>query len=239
EILSERAASIIADQILLKPDSVLGLATGSTPIGTYRQLVNKHKSGILDFSKITTFNLDEYFPILKDNDQSYVYFMHENLFKHVNINPKNIHIPNGEASDPKVECAFYEEKMQSYEIDLQILGLGANGHIGFNEPSEHFQLKTHHVELDSETINSNARFFNSIDDVPKSALTMGIGAIMNAKHVLLVINGAHKAEIAAKILFDDITPKIPGSILQLHPNVTVILDEAASEIVEKRLKELK
>jgi len=229
--LSATAADIIAGQIAAKPDSVLGLATGSTPIGTYRALVEKHKAG-LDFSRITSFNLDEYFPIKQSNDQSYMYFMRENLFAHVNINPANINIPSGEVADAKAECAAYEAKIAVKGLDLQLLGVGNNGHIGFNEPCDFFPKTTHHTALAQSTIDANARFFESTDDVPKHALTMGIGTIFQAKRILMVASGAGKADIMQKLFFGPITPQVPGSILQLHPDVTLVVDKDAATKLE-------
>jgi len=229
DALSGAAARIITEQIASKSDSVIGLATGSTPIGAYAKLVNAHKTGTLDFSGITTFNLDEYYPINPDNDQSYAYFMREQLYKYVNINAANTNIPSGTAADPAAECATYEAKIAAFGgIDLQLLGLGLNGHIGFNEPADHFPAITHHVALDASTIAANSRFFANADDVPKHALTMGIGTIFQARHILLLISGAAKAKTAHHVLFGPIMPQVPGSALQLHPNVTVILDEAAA-----------
>ena len=232
DALSQRAASIIAAQIQKKPDSVLGLATGSTPLGTYEKLVAQHKSGRLDFGQISAFNLDEYYPIKKGNDQSYFYFMHENLFRHVNVNPARLSIPSGEAADSNAECMAYEKKIANAGgIDLQLLGLGLNGHIGFNEPCDKFMEITHLVDLDESTIEANARFFESADEVPRKALTMGIGTIMQSREVLLLISGAKKAEIAKQVLFGDITPQVPGSALRFHHNVTVVLDEEAGRLV--------
>lgn len=234
EALSAAAADIVAAQIGAKPDSVLGLATGSTPVGTYACLIEKHNGGGLDFSQITSFNLDEYYPIKKEDDQSYAYFMNDNLFNHVNANPANINIPSGEASDAAAECAAYETKIDKKGgIDLQVLGLGLNGHIGFNEPAPSFAKTTHHTALDPSTVAANARFFASEADVPKHALTMGIGTIFKARHILLLISGAAKAKIAKEVIFGPITPQVPGSALQLHPKVTVVLDEAAATEFEK------
>ena len=229
DAMSEAATHTITEQIAAKPDSVLGLATGSTPIGTYAKLVQAYKTGSADFSNITTFNLDEYYPIGPENDQSYAYFMNDQLFKHVNISTANTNIPSGIASDAAAECDAYEAKITaSGGIDLQLLGLGLNGHIGFNEPSTHFPAATHHTALDASTIAANARFFANPDDVPKHALTMGIGTIFAARHILMLISGAAKAKTAHNVLLGPITPQVPGSALQLHPNVTVILDEAAA-----------
>jgi len=230
--MSRTCAELIATQVQSKPNSVLGLATGSTPIGTYQELIRMHKESGLDFSAVTTFNLDEYYPIQKSNDQSYDYFMKEQLFNHINIDFARLNIPNGEASDIAEECAAYEANIKAAGgIDFQILGIGLNGHIGFNEPDDSFAARTHQVTLDDSTIEANARFFASKDEVPKQAITMGIGTIMAAKTVLLMINGAKKAAIAKQTIFGDITPRVPASVLQLHQNVIVALDaDAAVEL---------
>jgi len=229
--LSFIAGDTIATQIKRKPSSVLGLATGSTPIGTYKHLVARHQNG-LSFEEVRAFNLDEYHPINKDSDQSYAYFMQENLFKHIDISPNNIDIPSGETPMPAAECVRYENSIRDVGgIDLQLLGLGLNGHIGFNEPDAHFPKMTQYTSLKQSTIDANARFFDSADDVPKHAITMGIGTIFAAESVLMLISGAAKAEIAHAVICGDITPKVPGSILQLHRNVTIILDsEAAAKL---------
>ena len=229
EAMSKAAADIIAAQIIKKPDSVLGLATGSTPVGTYRQLVEMHGAGKLDFSKITSFNLDEYHPISRNNDQSYNYFMQINLFDHVNANPENVHLPDGECADVNAECAGYEAKINGVGLDLQLLGLGHNGHIGFNEPSDSFAKITHYTPLTQSTIIANSPYFSNPDDMPRHAITMGIGTIFQAKHILMLVSGAAKADIVARVFQGDITPQVPGSILQLHPNITLIADKQAAE----------
>lgn len=227
--LSKRASFMIASQITLKNESVLGLATGSTPIGTYRALVELYREGIVDFSKVTTFNLDEYYGLQADNPQSYRYFMDENLFSKVNVPAEAIHIPNGSAEDVQVECRNYEASISAAGgIDFQLLGIGKNGHIGFNEPDVTFEAQTHLVELDEETIKSNARFFERIEQVPKQAISMGIKTIMQSRHILLLATGTEKAETIHQMVRGKITPSCPASILQLHPNVTVLLDEAAA-----------
>ena len=226
--MSEMAADIIGAQVLLKPDAVLGLATGSTPIGTYEELVRRYEAGRLDFSKIKTVNLDEYRGLTKDNDQSYYYFMHSHLFDHININKNNTKVPDGMEPDALKAGQDYENIIKNYGgIDLQLLGLGNNGHIGFNEPGDEFIDKTHVVDLTESTIESNKRFFASIDDVPKQAYTMGIGSIMRAKRVLMVVNGKGKAEIVKEAFFGPITPKVPASILQLHNDFILIGDVEA------------
>lgn len=226
--LSRKAGNIIASLVTLKPDCVLGLATGSTPIGTYKELIAKYESGDLDFSEVRTANLDEYRGLARDNDQSYYYFMHENLFKHVNVKEENTNIPDGSVPDAEKEGQRYDQIIRDLGgVDLQLLGLGHNGHIGFNEPADEFPKGTHCVDLQESTIEANKRFFASIDDVPRQAYTMGIGTIMNAKKVLLIVSGADKAEILAKVLTGPVTPQVPASILQMHPDVVVVADEAA------------
>lgn len=229
ENMSKKAAAIIAAQVAEKPDCVLGLATGSTPIGTYKNLVEWYENGSLDFSQVRTVNLDEYRGLPRDNDQSYYYFMHDNLFNHVNIDEANTNVPDGTNPDADAECARYEALIASYGgQDLQLLGLGHNGHIGFNEPAQEFDKTTHCVDLQESTIEANKRFFASADDVPKQAYTMGIGTIMKAKKILVVANGEGKADIVAKAFFGPVTPEVPASILQFHPNVTIVVDEAAA-----------
>ena len=226
--MSEMAADIIGAQVLLKPDAVLGLATGSTPIGTYEELVRRYEAGRLDFGKIKTVNLDEYRGLTRDNDQSYYYFMHTHLFDHININKNNTNVPDGMEPDALKAGQDYENIIKNYGgIDLQLLGLGNNGHIGFNEPGDEFIDKTHVVDLTQSTIEANKRFFASIDDVPKQAYTMGIGSIMRAKRVLMVVNGKGKAEIVKEAFFGPITPKVPASILQLHNDFILIGDAEA------------
>lgn len=223
EELSRRAAGIIAAQVISKPESVLGLATGSSPLGTYECLAKACENKDVDFSKVTSVNLDEYIGLTGDNDQSYRYFMDTNLFSKINIRKEYTFVPNGVAEDIEKEGREYDERIEKLGgIDIQLLGIGYDGHIGFNEPDEVFTKGTHIVELDPSTIEANARFFDSIDDVPKKAITMGMGAIMNAKKVLLIANGKGKEEIVKKAFFGPITPKVPASILQLHPDVTVI-----------------
>lgn len=228
EDMSKKAANIIASQIVLKPDCVLGLATGSTPIGAYKNLVEKYEQGDLDFSQVTTVNLDEYKGLPRENDQSYYYFMHDNLFDHVNVKPENTHLPDGTKEDSDEECARYEELIRTLGgQDLQLLGLGHNGHIGFNEPDAIFEKATHCVDLQESTIEANKRFFASADDVPKQAYTMGIGTIMQAKNILVVVSGEDKADTVAKAFFGPVTPEVPASILQFHKDVILVADEAA------------
>ena len=221
--LSRLGADIIAEVIKSKENPVLGLATGSSPIGTYKELIKKYEEGDIDFSDITTVNLDEYRGLPRTNDQSYYYFMNDNLFNHVNIDKARTHVPNGEVEDAEQECGNYEALIKELGgVDLQLLGLGHNGHIGFNEPADEFDKVTHCVDLQASTIEANKRFFASIDDVPKQAYTMGIGTIMAAKKILVVVSGADKAGIVKKAFTGPVTPSVPASILQLHPDVTVI-----------------
>lgn len=228
DAMSRKAAAIISAQVIMKPDCVLGLATGSTPIGAYKQLIDGHQQGDLDFSEVKTANLDEYKGLTRGNDQSYYYFMRENFFQHVNVKEGNTNIPDGTEPDAAKECARYEKVIHALGgIDLQLLGLGHNGHIGFNEPADHFPKDTHIVDLQESTIEANKRFFASIDDVPRQAYTMGIGTIMRAKKLLLVVSGKDKAKILREVLCGPVTPKVPASILQLHPDVSVVADKAA------------
>ena len=224
--MSEKAADIIAAQVILKPDCVLGLATGSSPIGTYKRLIEDNKNGKLDFSTVTSVNLDEYVGLDGTNDQSYRYFMDNNLFKHININMEKTYVPNGCAKDLKSEGEAYDKMIKDLGgIDLQLLGIGLDGHIGFNEPDDFFTAPTHEVKLDESTIKANSRFFKNEDEVPKTAITMGMLSIMQAKKILLIANGKQKKEIIDKAFFGPITPLVPASILQLHPDVTVIFAE--------------
>lgn len=226
--MSRKAANILAAQVILKPDCVLGLATGSTPVGAYKNLVEGYQKGDLDFSQVKSVNLDEYRGLERTNDQSYYYFMHENLFNHVNIKEENTNVPNGMEPDADQECARYEALIESLGgVDLQLLGLGHNGHIGFNEPSEAFDKATHCVNLTERTIEANKRFFASADEVPKQAYTMGIGTIMRARKILIIVSGEDKAEIVRDAFFGPVTPKVPASILQMHPDVTLVADAAA------------
>ena len=226
--MSRKAANIISAQVIMKPNCVLGLATGSSPIGTYKQLIDWYNKGDLDFTDVSTVNLDEYKGLTKDNDQSYYYFMYNNLFRHVNIDLAKTNIPDGTEPDSDKECSRYNSVIEKIGgIDMQLLGLGNNGHIGFNEPDEEFGKLTHCVDLQPSTIEANKRFFSSIDDVPKQAYTMGIKTIMQAKKVLLIVSGTGKADILRDALFGPVTPHVPASILQLHNDVTVVADQAA------------
>lgn len=224
--MSRQAANLISAQVIMKPNSVLGLATGSTPIGTYKQLIEWYKKGDIDFSKAVSINLDEYVGLDADNINSYRYFMDKNLFNEINIVKENTFVPSGVAENLEEECKNYDENIKNLGgIDLQLLGIGLDGHIGFNEPSEVFTKNTHIVDLDQSTIEANSRFFGSIDKVPKKAITMGMASIMKAKKILLIANGEEKREILNRALFGSITPQIPASILQLHPDITVIYSE--------------
>ena len=226
--MSRKAANIISAQVIMKPDCVLGLATGSTPIGAYENLVNWYQKGDLDFSGVTTVNLDEYKGLTRDNDQSYYYFMNEHLFSKVNVDPKRTFLPDGTEPDSAKACEDYNHVIESVGgVDLQLLGLGHNGHIGFNEPSDIFKAKTHCVDLTETTIQANKRFFASIDDVPRQAYTMGIQTIMQARKILVVVSGAEKAAIVKEGFFGPITPKVQASVLQLHHDVILVADEAA------------
>ena len=226
--MSKKAANILSAQVIMKPDCVLGLATGSTPIGTYEKLVEWYEKGDLDFSQVTSVNLDEYKGLDRKNDQSYYSFMHEHLFNHVNIKEENTNVPDGTQPDGEKECARYEELIRSLGgVDLQLLGLGHNGHIGFNEPADAFDKTTHCVDLTESTIEANKRFFASADEVPRQAYTMGIGTIMQAKKILIIVSGEDKADIVRDAFFGPVTPQVPASILQMHSDVTLVADEAA------------
>ncbi|WP_234117783.1 glucosamine-6-phosphate deaminase [Clostridium hydrogenum] len=231
--MSKKAASMVASQMILKSDSVLGLATGDTPIGMYKELVKLYNNKEIDFSDVKSFNLDEYYGLSDDNTQSYHYYMMNNLFNKVNIKRENINILSGIAKDIEKECLSYDEKIKNAGgIDIQILGIGVNGHIGFNEPSVNFEAGTHLVNLDKKTIESNSRFFESMEEVPKSALSMGIKTIMQSKVIVLLANGEAKAEAIYKSINGKICPEVPASILQLHNNVNVIVDEAAAKLLK-------
>lgn len=228
EEMSRKAAGIVSAQIIMKPECVLGLATGSTPVGLYKQLIEWYRNGDLDFSGVRTVNLDEYKGISRENDQSYYYFMHQNLFDHVNIPAGNTHLPDGMEPDSEKECRRYEELIQSMgSVDLQLLGIGHNGHIGFNEPADAFDKLVHCVNLTQSTIEANKRFFASAEEVPRQAYTMGIQTIMRSKKILIIANGEGKADIVRDAFFGPITPMVPASVLQLHNDVTLVADEAA------------
>ena len=224
EEMSALATGILGAQVLLKPACVLGLATGSSPIGAYEGLVREHGKGLLDFSLVRTVNLDEYCGLKPTDPQSYRYFMEDRLFGKVNIKKENTFLPDGCALDMAAECRRYEGLVNSLQVDLQLLGIGHNGHIGFNEPAESFPCQVHQVALAQSTIQANSRLFDRVEDVPTQAVTMGICTIMKAKRILLIA-GPDKAEIVERSMFGPITPQVPASVLQLHPDVTVILSE--------------
>ena len=230
--MSRKAANVISAQVIMKPNCVLGLATGGTPVGTYAQLIDWYNKGDVDFSDVTTVNLDEYRGISRENDQSYWYFMHKNFFNSVNIRPDHIHVPDGSNPDAAAACRDYDEIIRSVGgIDLQLLGIGPDGHIGFNEPGAAFELGTHCVDLTESTIEANKRFFDKKEDVPRQAYTMGIKSIMQARKVLMIASGANKADIIKQAFFGPVTPEVPASILQMHPDFVLVLDEeAASKI---------
>lgn len=237
--MSRKAANVVSATVILNPSCVLGLATGSTPIGMYQQLIKWYEAGDLNFEAVKSVNLDEYVGLGGESDQSYRYFMNENLFRHINIDTANTSVPNGLAADIPAECAHYDAHIEALGgVDLQVLGIGNNGHIGFNEPDEVFEQHTHLVQLAQKTIDANARFFASSEEVPKSAVTMGIQSIMQARSIILLASGEGKQEIMEAALFGPITPKVPASILQLHPNLIVVGDEAALSIVTKNHPEL-
>lgn len=233
EAMSRKAADILAAQIQLKPNCVLGLATGTTPIGAYQGLIKKYESGSLDFSEVRTYNLDEYRGLTHEDPQSYHYFMNDQLFNHVNIDPANVHVPDGANTDADAACADYDRMVaEAGYCDLQLLGIGRNGHIGFNEPADEFSKGTHCVDLTESTIEANSRLFEKEEDVPRRAYTMGTQTIMNARCILVVANGENKAQAVRDMCFGPIVPTCPASILQLHPNVFVVCDDAALSLCE-------
>ena len=221
-------ANMIKELVNAKPDAKLGLATGGTPVPIYKKLIEMNKAGEVDFSRVHTVNLDEYCGIPGTHDQSYRYFMQDNLFDHIDIHPENTHVLNGLAKDPDAECAAYNKLIAELGgIDLQLLGMGHNGHIAFNEPGDDFGLETHVVDLTESTIEANKRFFESRDEVPRHALSMGIKNIMNARRILMVVSGEEKADIVCKAFTGPVTKEVPASVLQLHPDVTLVGDKAA------------
>lgn len=230
--MSRLAAIKIKEVIESKPDAILGLATGSTPIGTYKELINMNKAGELDFSKVTTINLDEYIGLSEKNTQSYRYFMNENLFNHINIKKENTFIPNGLAKNIEEETKKYDQKIDELGgTDIQILGIGSNGHIAFNEPNDYLTAGSHLTNLAESTISANSRFFNSIDEVPKTAITMGLGQIMKSKKILLLATGENKAKAIKEVLSGKITTKNPATMLQMHRDVTLIIDKKIKELI--------
>lgn len=234
ENMSRKAAIIIASQIISKPNSILGLATGSTPLGMYKELIKMYENKELDFSKVKTFNLDEYYGLDEKHVQSYHFYMNDNFFKYINIKRENIKIPNGMCKNIDEECESYDKSIvEAGGIDIQVLGIGSNGHIGFNEPDDSFNARTHLVTLNEKTIRDNSRFFKSIDKVPTKAISMGIKSIMMSRKIILLANGEEKAEAISKSIEGNITSKVPGSILQLHNDVTFILDKKAAKRLNK------
>lgn len=231
--MSKLAAKEMSESIKANPEIILGLATGGTPIGMYKELINMYKGGELDFSKVTSVNLDEYVGLSGDHDQSYRYFMNNNLFNSINIDKSRTFVPNGMAKDIKAECIEYDERIRELGgIDVQLLGLGGNGHIGFNEPNTELSVGTHLTDLKKDTIEANARFFNSIDEVPKKAITMGLGGIMKAKKIIVMASGEGKAEVVSKLMNGKITTELPASMLQMHNDVIVIIDEDAAKFLK-------
>lgn len=226
--MSRKAANIISAQVIMKPNCVLGLATGTTPIGVYKQLAEWYQKGDLDFKEVKTVNLDEYKGLSKENSQSYYYFMYHNFFRHINIDLANTYIPDGMAVDDAMECERYNQVIHSLGgIDLQLLGLGHNGHIGFNEPEHAFEKSTHLVALSESTIRANSRLFSDPSEVPRYAYTMGIKTIMQAKKIIVIVSGEDKADIVKQAFFGAVTPSVPASILQMHNDVILVGDEAA------------
>jgi len=225
EELSRAVADLIYMEVNNNPECVLGLATGSTPIGAYKCIIEDYNAGEIDFSDVTTVNLDEYVGLSPENPQSYRYFMDENFFNHINIDKSRTHLPDGMAQDPDAEAERYEELIEELDgIDLLLLGMGHNGHIGFNEPDEEFVANTRRVYLAEQTLKANSRFFDSTEQVPESAITMGIKTIMSAREIILAVSGNDKANMLKKALFGPITPRVPASVLQLHNGLTVITD---------------
>ncbi|WHY18574.1 glucosamine-6-phosphate deaminase [Paenibacillus sp. G2S3] len=226
----QTGANLIASLLQSNPKAVLGLATGSSPVGVYAKLVEMHQKGLVSFSKATSFNLDEYIGLPVDHPQSYRSFMNEQLFNHIDIDLGQTHVPNGNAADMEAECLAYDKMLEENgPVDLQILGIGSNGHIGFNEPDANLSSKTHVVDLLEDTREANARFFDSLDDVPRQAVTMGIGGILKARQILLLVRGAGKAEAIRNAVEGPITTQCPASLLQSHPNVIVLVDEGAGK----------
>lgn len=235
EHMSRKGANIVSAQVIMKPDCTLGLATGSTPVGMYRQLISWYEKGDLDFSEVRSINLDEYVGLKPDDKNSYRYFMNDNLFDHVNIDKANTHVPNGMAGDIQAECDRYNGLLrQNGGIDMQVLGIGRNGHIGFNEPGDAFEKETCCIALTQSTLDANARYFDSVDAMPHKAITMGIKSIMQSKSILLLVSGENKAEALYNSFWGPVTPKVPASILQLHNNVTIVADDAALTLVDKK-----
>ena len=234
EEMSKKAAEFMAELVNEKPEAILGLATGGTPVGMYKELIDMNKAGKVDFSKVTTVNLDDYVGLAGDHEQSYRYFMNTNLFNHINVNKDKTFVPNGLAENIEEECKKYDERIKELGgIDLQLLGLGGNGHIAFNEPDNHLVVGSHLTGLTQDTIEANSRFFESADEVPKTAVTMGLGGIMQAKKILLIASGEGKADAVEAMINGKITTDCPASMLQMHRDVTIIVDEAAAAKLAK------
>ena len=231
EEMSAKAAEILTDIVKKNPNAVLGLATGSSPIGTYQNMAKDHKENGTSYQNVVTVNLDEYVGLSADHNQSYAYFMYENLFKNIDVPMASTNLPSGSAKDLQAECDRYNALLEKYQQDVQVLGLGSNGHIGFNEPGTPFDSVTHLVDLTENTIKDNSRLFDSIDEVPRQALSMGIKNIMNAKSILVVVSGKNKADAVYGMVKGEITPNLPASVLQLHPFVTVICDKDAASLL--------
>ena len=231
EEMSKKASEILISIVKNNPSAVLGLATGSSPIGTYQNMIKDHKENGTSYKNVHTVNLDEYVGLTADHDQSYAYFMRTNLFDGLDIDLKNTNLPCGSVTDLQAECDRYNALLENYKQDVQVLGLGSNGHIGFNEPNTPFDSVTHLVDLTENTIKDNSRLFASIDEVPRQALSMGIKNIMNAKSILMVVSGKNKAEAVKGMVKGEITPALPASVLQLHPFVTVICDKDAGSLL--------
>ncbi|MEC9488693.1 MAG: glucosamine-6-phosphate deaminase [Halanaerobium sp.] len=231
--MSKKAATIVASQVTLKPESVLGLATGSTPLGMYRNLVQMYRDDIIDLSEVVTFNLDEYLGLGPEHPQSYHHYMHKNFFNQVNIPEDNIHLPQGNSENIEQVCREYDRKIARYKgIDLQVLGIGVNGHIGFNEPDNKLKTATHQVRLTEDTIKANSRFFSSEEEVPRRAVSMGMGSIMQARMILLLASGKQKALAIKNSISGEITTEVPASLLQLHPEVITIVDREAAMYID-------
>jgi glucosamine-6-phosphate deaminase len=231
--MSKKAAAMVSSQVILKHDCVLGLATGDTPLGMYKELIKLYENKEVDFSDVTTFNLDEYYKLQKENAESYYYYMNNNFFKYINVKKENTHILNGTAKDIDEECRSYEQQIKNKGgIDIQVLGIGTNGHIGFNEPDINFEAETHLVKLDEMTIEANSRFFSSKDEVPTTAVSMGIKTIMQSRRVVLLANGEAKADAIYKTVKGKVCPEVPASILQFHYDVTLIIDKNAAKFLQ-------
>lgn len=236
EEMSFLASNLISEEILKKPNLTLGLATGGTPVGLYQNLIKKYKNNDIDFINVKAFNLDEYLGLDKSNKQSYHYFMRKNLFNHINIKDENTYIPNGTTNNTDLECTNYDNLISKNGIDVQILGIGENAHIAFNEPSDIFKNGTSVVDLTESTIQANARFFDSIEEVPTKAISMGIGSIFKAKKIVLLASGKNKAQAIHDTVFGDIDPKKPSSILKIHPDVVLVLDKESASLISNKIK---